>query len=364
MKIKIFAVSDVHGHATLLQKALEEAGFDRNNSDHLFVGCGDYFDRGTENREVYDFLESLPHKVLVRGNHEDLLMSALNRGKLGAHDIHNFTDVTIEQFLGNDSISLDGTIAKGRRWEKRLRDFVDSTVDYFETEHFVFVHGWIPLDRELKIGDFRRGTPAEWKDARFREWMSMYRAGLTLHDKTIVCGHRNVAHAHVFDMRRRPTDSKPFYGERMIAIDALTVVSGRVNVLVLEDELLPETEHRMDLFGTQFEEMLYDRKHIEMRLCDSKREAVKPGDTIVFRKATDLGKTLRAKVYGVHKYENFEDLVHDYKPRNLGFSGRAKSSICSKMNYLYGKDRIQKNGVLAIRVRVIDEDTSNESNIS
>ena len=40
----IFAVSDIHGHATLLKEALTQAGFDRKNPDHLLVCCGDYFD--------------------------------------------------------------------------------------------------------------------------------------------------------------------------------------------------------------------------------------------------------------------------------------------------------------------------------
>jgi predicted phosphodiesterase len=42
---KIFVVSDIHGHCTLLQKALERAGFDDANEDHLLICCGDYFDR-------------------------------------------------------------------------------------------------------------------------------------------------------------------------------------------------------------------------------------------------------------------------------------------------------------------------------
>ena len=54
---KIFVVSDIHGHCTLLQKALERAGFDDANEDHLLICCGDYFDRGTENAEVMKFFE-------------------------------------------------------------------------------------------------------------------------------------------------------------------------------------------------------------------------------------------------------------------------------------------------------------------
>ena len=71
---KIFVVSDVHGHCSLLNEALFNAGFDKDNEEHLLVCCGDYFDRGNENVEVLKFFERLKHKVLLRGNHEDLLM--------------------------------------------------------------------------------------------------------------------------------------------------------------------------------------------------------------------------------------------------------------------------------------------------
>ena len=74
---KLFVVSDIHGHCTILSEALDRAGFDRRNPDHLLICCGDYFDRGTENMEVLQFLERLPRKILIRGNHEDMLKKLL-----------------------------------------------------------------------------------------------------------------------------------------------------------------------------------------------------------------------------------------------------------------------------------------------
>ena len=85
---KMFVVSDVHGHYTLLREALDRAGFDKDNEDHLLICCGDYFDRGNENVEVLRFFERLQHKVLLRGNHEDLLLKLLQTGKV-LHKWHN-----------------------------------------------------------------------------------------------------------------------------------------------------------------------------------------------------------------------------------------------------------------------------------
>ena len=57
-------------------------------------------------------------------------------------------------------------------------------------------------------------------------------------EKTIVCGHRPTRLAYTFDPSRELADSGIYYGENMIAIDAGTIRSGRVNVLVIEDSIL------------------------------------------------------------------------------------------------------------------------------
>lgn len=64
--MKMYVVSDIHGHATILKRALRKAGFDPQNSDHLLICCGDCFDRGKENRAVLEYLQSIPGKILIR----------------------------------------------------------------------------------------------------------------------------------------------------------------------------------------------------------------------------------------------------------------------------------------------------------
>lgn len=57
MRKQIFAVSDVHGYFEQMKNALDEAGYECENDAHLLVCCGDYFDRGSENLKVLQFLE-------------------------------------------------------------------------------------------------------------------------------------------------------------------------------------------------------------------------------------------------------------------------------------------------------------------
>ncbi|MGB3290954.1 MAG: metallophosphoesterase [Burkholderiaceae bacterium] len=64
-----FAVGDIHGHFTRLQKRLDEIGFDPEK-DRLF-SVGDLVDRGPECEKALDWL-ARPWFHAVRGNHEDI----------------------------------------------------------------------------------------------------------------------------------------------------------------------------------------------------------------------------------------------------------------------------------------------------
>ena len=110
MKRKLFVVSDIHGHYSEMKKALDDAGFDSENESHIFVSCGDLFDRGTENLAVYDFVRGLKNKILIRGNHEDMLYKTLVGRKLLPNSNNNGTDITIRQLIGEDAIDGDYNI--------------------------------------------------------------------------------------------------------------------------------------------------------------------------------------------------------------------------------------------------------------
>ena len=244
---RLFVVSDIHGHYTLLKKALYDAGFDEKNEEHLFVCCGDLFDRGIENRKVYDFVRHLPRKVLICGNHDRRLAQILTTKQANVYDLYNGTDKTLEEFFGVDSIGGNGEIhlPKYEKMAGRLCRFIGEMADFYETEHYVFVHGWIPIEIEGKtpliLKNWRKADEEAWYHARFLEWQQLYGTPAMLTGKTIVCGHRPTRLGHMFDPSREPDDSTIFYGDGMIAIDAGTVRSGRVNVLVLDEEMnLPQ----------------------------------------------------------------------------------------------------------------------------
>jgi len=353
MKRKIFAVSDIHGHLNLLIEALNEAGFDPHNKNHLLVVCGDCFDRGTENRGVLNYLRSVKNKVIVRGNHEDLLFSAISRGKMGTLEFCNGTDITLLQFLGQNNVDAQGVIVGNYSTCDRLTEFCDSCIDYLETENYCFAHGWIPLklkdDKLIYRDDWRYATFYEWKKARFYEWNKIYSKEICLEGKTIVCGHRSAAYGYIFDPGRHTRDTTPFLADGIAAIDACTISSRRVNVLVLEDEVREPRTFEMNLRYDMFELMRGGSKTVEMRVLDEKRAEISVGDKIEFTSDADEAKKLTVTVTGLHAYPSFHCLAMEFSPLALGFYDKSPREIASIMDGIY-KEKLQNHRPLAIRV--------------
>ena len=356
---KLFVVSDIHGHATILKKALQDAGFDPQNPDHLLVCCGDCFDRGVENRAVLDYLRSIPNKVLIRGNHEDMLEQAMLRGSISALEVRNGTVNTLEEFFGASNIDRMGKMTMNSAVKEELMEFIGGMVDFFETEKYVFTHGWIPLQYEWgeykKRADWRTASVTSWYRARFTGWTQVYEQKMTLPGKTIVCGHRGAHYAYQFDEQRSTHCHDPFYGKQMIAIDGLTIVSRQVNVLVVEDEIPAPRTHAMKLQKEHFDHIADGSKTVEMRLFDEKRRKIHVGDTIEFTCDGAEDQKLQTKVLGMHVYPGFDELVEDFSPTTLGFAKTSPGKIAEYMLRIYGVEAAFKNKALAIRVKVVED---------
>lgn len=252
---KFFVVSDVHGAADLMKQALNDAGFDPWNSEHWLISLGDNFDRFPQPVEVMHYLQSLPRKVLCKGNHESLLQDLCESGYPGTHDISNGTYDTVCKF-GGESL--------GRSFEEcciiteqRTKNFIYSMVPYFETKNYVFTHGFLPVNcddgfpmyyrRNRKFSkkeDWREAHASEWEQAHWLNGMEMVHNGFGI-EKCVVVGHWHASwgryHYEGKEEWGPRADFSPYYYEdKLIAIDACIAYSGKVNVLVIEDEFLEE----------------------------------------------------------------------------------------------------------------------------
>jgi len=251
---KLFVVSDIHGFYDELREALDAAGFDQENENHWLITCGDHFDRGSQPFEVMDYLMNLPRKVLIKGNHEQLFNECVERGYWGSHDISNGTlDTICELGCAGEGRSFDECCIIA---EQKVKPFFNSMVNYFETENYVFCHGFIPVNCDdnlpmyyqnnrkfSKKEDWRIAHQSEWDQAMWLNGMKMVMHGFEI-EKCIVVGHYHTSWGHCvvgnteseFD---DDADFSPFYyNDKLIAIDGCTAYTGKVNVLVLEDNFI------------------------------------------------------------------------------------------------------------------------------
>lgn len=245
---KLFVVSDIHSAYTLLKEALDNAGFEPENSNHLLVVCGDYFDRMDESQQTLDYLMSVPNKVLVKGNHEDLFEDLVHRKYPLSHDWSNCTAKTLMD-LAPEAKDWDAVCSIAI---EKVRPLFDQMVNYFETENYIFVHSFIALtnkdglpmyytrNRKFEFNtDWRYAHSSEWGEARWGNPFLLAEQGF-LPDKTLVFGHWATEHKWAEVEGRKDFDDNAhfdiFYGDGYIGIDGCTAYSGKVNVLVIENE--------------------------------------------------------------------------------------------------------------------------------
>ena len=248
--MKYYVTADVHGFYSELRKALTEAGYFSDEEPHKLIILGDLFDRGQEAKLLQQFVLELMEKdevILIRGNHEDLFVDMVTSGDgiQLRHHVLNGTYSTALQLTDFDMAMADirpHDFAEAAQNTPYFRKIIPSMIDYYETDHFVFVHGWIPCIRNRDgysyYSVWRNASAKEWAEAR---WYNGIDAAVTAQEeKTIVCGHWHTSYGHCKYEKKcsefgDDADFTPYQAPGIIAMDACTARSGFVNVLVLED---------------------------------------------------------------------------------------------------------------------------------
>lgn len=270
--MKYYVVSDVHGFYTELIEALTEAGFFKDEEEkipHKLIVCGDMMDRGLEAVKMQEFMLDLHKKgelIFIRGNHEDLMLAMLDDiiddftpfVTMSSYHIRNGTLSTAAQLNGinyySDFIDNPRDFVFKARQSTFVKELIPVSVDYYETENYIFVHGWIPVKTQKdmpahhKIGrtyefdpDWRNADTEGWNTARWLNGMAIAELNnIREPGKTIVCGHWHTSFGHSVLAKKcsefgEDADFSPYYGKGIIAIDACTAHTKKINCLVIED---------------------------------------------------------------------------------------------------------------------------------
>lgn len=138
MNSKYIFVGDIHGNSQALKGILSQT---RNFEDHHIVFLGDYVNKGPSVREVIEILIELQHSgkaTPIAGNHEKLLLSALDTGEL-APLLKAGGATTIRSYVGGN-VGADVHEAFAAAFPKAHEDFLRKMPEFFETPQFIAQH--------------------------------------------------------------------------------------------------------------------------------------------------------------------------------------------------------------------------------
>lgn len=270
---KYFIFGDVHGEYDALLESLNEAGYNHNDPTHILISTGDLFDRGPKSAEIYRFLSSRKH-IAVKGNHDCMFQEYLEKGMDGEfvlfNILHNGLGATIRSFTGlNDSVFNPSELNNARKHiNSSVLKWLKNMPLYYETKNFIFCHAGI----NPKLPN--------WKDTdeQYMLWdIEDSYSDIKTVNKFVVIGHH-----HAFRVRKQLEDrgleireAKDYtyqlpidngqsmfvrmeaYGNKdehrivchknKIAIDGCTNLTGKVNVLVVQDYPLEEDEPKEEI---------------------------------------------------------------------------------------------------------------------
>lgn len=270
-KFKYFVCSDIHGFYTYWMKSLKEAGFEIKNPNHKIIVCGDLLDRGNEAIKCLEFVSKMIDQnriVLVKGNHEYLFEQVYYRQNFIDIDYYNKTLETYEQLAGFKSNGYldfkNKAIIDIGFHHPLIEKYRKHLVNYYETDKYIFCHGYLPCEHDKYaiphlLNDWRNALPRDWESASWLNGFECWGLGEANPGKTVVIGHFSTAYAHAlyhdkgisyrdyFDnnpLKLQPCDDI-FKDKGIIGLDATTVISHKVNVLVLTNGMKEvKCEHR------------------------------------------------------------------------------------------------------------------------
>ncbi len=261
MKKTYFAFSDVHGYYNELMQSLAEAGFDYDNPSHVAICIGDWSDRGPDSELVYKWLKEMEEKqrcISLQGNHDDFLIEFLEGPVSNFNWRFNGLNTTLDSFLGRTNsffswILIDKNLDQQKltaedwnslwyEWGALAREEINTTYPelldwlknlrpYFEIENYIFTHASIQSYQNWKEPE-KGWNWHHWDKGHFINEQILNT------DKKIVVGHFYTSHLREMHNLGSNTDNSILHGpdNQKIFIDGCVPVTGRVNILVINDK--------------------------------------------------------------------------------------------------------------------------------
>lgn len=115
-----------------------------------------------------------------------------------------------------------------------------------------------------------------------------------------------------------------------------------------------QVKHFMSLHDEPFEMIKNGLKTIELRLNDEKRQNIKIGDLIIFKKTDHEDEMLYTQVMKVHHFSNFKTLYQTLPLDKCGYSkDEIKNAHEKDMLFYYSQEQQDQYGVIGIEIKMI-----------
>ena len=165
---RMFAIGDIHGCLTALEKVLEMV---KPDSDDTFVFLGDYVDRGPDTSGVLNRLRKLSEEtsvIALRGNHDIMFLEARTQDYLYVRQWIGVGGAATMASYENDFANVPLS-----HWQ-----FLQNTLPYYETEQYIFVHAGVDSE-----------TPMTDQSASALYWEKLRNPSPHFSGKTVIVGH-------------------------------------------------------------------------------------------------------------------------------------------------------------------------------
>jgi serine/threonine protein phosphatase 1 len=282
-----FCISDVHGFYNEMIDALNMAKYSKDNLSHILLVNGDVFDRGPDANKVYEFLTSIPKEqlILIKGNHESLVLEVVQRSLPKKSDYTNGTVDTIFQLadvpknireiiqFGAYAPDLKTDVYQREAlWKeivnhskvKEVISWLESSqwLNYYELDNFIFTHAFIPLKVKDRFNmqfhyDYKdllkyfsnwrtNATNYDWYESRWGNPITQYQEGLFSEEekkgKTLVVGHWHVSDFHKILGQEETHRHDIYFSKGIIGLDGgVRLPQGKYeydcNVLVIKNSV-------------------------------------------------------------------------------------------------------------------------------
>ena len=132
MEGRLLAVGDIHGYREKLERLIDKV---KPTEKDQVVFLGDLIDRGPDSKGVMEyvlnFCRHFPKTVVLRGNHEDLLLQSLKEPHTLSRYFYGGGWQTFESYGSTSYLNF---------MPQEHLDFLDSRPVYFQTDDYFFVH--------------------------------------------------------------------------------------------------------------------------------------------------------------------------------------------------------------------------------